>query len=186
MALDLPTIRAARFPATVDHAIALLGTNKPTPCLDHTLLRELLSSSDGARGALVAVLSDPSIPHCDLPVDPDFAAVLSHMARCDHPHADTLRTLLVKNLVMPTAMTVTYANQNNTQLAQASEMTATRAANLLTLVADDHRVKHIITDFINGLEHDQGRFGTFAQKWAYGQEQRQKAINALRQTLRPS
>ncbi|PXF44238.1 hypothetical protein BWQ96_06019 [Gracilariopsis chorda] len=179
MSLDIPTIRAARFPATADHAATLLGTTKPTPSLDDALLRELFSSSDGARGALVAVLSYPSIPHCDDPLDQKLASVVSEIASRDDEAGATLRTLLVTNVVMPNAMTVTYRQLGKTQLMEASAMTARRAANLLRIVSADQKVKDIAREFVRGLRDDLGTFGAFATKWQYGKGEREQAIKGI-------
>ncbi|CAN8065494.1 unnamed protein product, partial [Agarophyton chilense] len=178
-------MRAARFPQTVHIAAELLGNSKPMPASSVASLTELLQTPDGARGALVAVLSDARLPHCDEPLDERFVSLVERVAARDDAMARDLRALLVTNLVMPTAMTVYYAERAESQLLEASRLTAARAAALLRAVAHIPPLQQVADEFVTGLRCEQGAFGAFGAKWGYGPHQREKAIQAIRAAVPP-
>ncbi|KAI0559732.1 hypothetical protein FGB62_139g231 [Gracilaria domingensis] len=128
---------------------------------------------------LVTVLSNPNVPHCDEPLDAQFAALIEEVASRDDAVGEDLRKLLVTNVVMPNAMVVFYRERGDDELLKGSELTARRAVSLLKVVSENESVKQVAHEFARGLREDEGTFGGFAKKWGYGEAQRDEAIKGI-------
>lgn len=183
MALDAAKIRSARFPTTVEHATELLGTSKPVPVSNCNLLRELLKTSDGARGVMVAALSQEELPHCEQPLDDRFTSLVVDAASMHNEIGKMLQKLMVTNVVMSNAMTVTYKTKGDTESLKGSELTARRAQNLLRVMSGNEEVNNVAREFIRGLNQNEGQFRNFSVKWGYGEGEKKQAVKALKETL---
>jgi len=135
-----------------------------------TLLRALVSTTSGARGWFVSLLTDPAFgPVFDRPVDETFLAAL-----CESPDPNV--KLMTMNVAMSTATELTHLSMGNPDLAASSRMTAERASVLALELME--RLPGLRDSFVGlrsavdgGAEGDK-EWLKFCKKWGYGQEQR--------------
>mmetsp|Transcript_35885 Transcript_35885/g.70603 ORF Transcript_35885/g.70603 Transcript_35885/m.70603 type:complete len:243 (-) Transcript_35885:74-802(-) len=143
----------------------------PMPAGAVDLLRALVSTTSGARGWFVTLLTDPDYgPVFARPVD---ATLLS--ALCDSPETNV--ELMTMNVAMSTATELTHLSMGNPELAANSRVTAERAGVLALEVMD--RMPGLRDSFValrsavDGTEEEGDKFWLkFCKKWGYGPEQR--------------
>lgn len=138
-----------------------------------THIAALAATMNGARGFFVTFLTN------------DFA--LSNTAQdavaqalCTSP--DIVAELLVKNLVMSTAMTLTHRRQDNTDMAQQSQRTREQTAALigqLQLSTVDQEAQHLWQSLTEGA----GPYTEFLERWGYDAEQKQAMQTVLSQVF---
>lgn len=132
-------------------------------------ISSLLVSQNGARGFFVSYLTgDWSI--ADYPTDGIVAALVAA------PGA--VAELLVKNLVMSTAMAIAHRRGGNESQAQDSERVRDRTAQLIKL-ANLEQVSQIATLVKTAAETGEGEYNGFLTKWGYDREQREAIANSL-------
>jgi hypothetical protein len=136
------------------------------------MIQDLVRSENGARGFFVTYLSDP----CPLADQPGQVVI------------DALQTapgvvspLLVKNLVMSTAMAITHRRNQDEAMAQGSDQVRSRTLRLiqsLPLLQLREQARHLAESIRTGT----GDYQAFLERWSYDLEQKQAMKVALEQT----
>lgn len=185
----LPTrdqLLSASFRDSVSHAATIMrGVASEIPEEKGVLLDAMLSSSNGARGFFVTLLSEEDVTIADAdPLPPGLVSLLQRYAT-----SETVADLLVKNLVMSTAMVHYYEAANQSELAGNSARTARRAEAVLRAAKADGEVGEVTSsvimslarEMIDGLLHESAasRYKEFGNKWGYNKSQREAASAAL-------
>ncbi len=129
----------------------------------------LVATENGARGFFVTYLSD-SRPLADQPTQ----VVLDALAGSPV----IVSPLLVKNLVMSTAMAITHRRNQNGHLAEGSDQVRARSLNLLQDLAFPE-LKQQAQEMATSLETGRGSYQPFLDRWQYDPEQRQAMLQAL-------
>lgn len=127
-------------------------------------LAQLLTSPAGARGFFVIFLGGDYASG-----DPGLREILAHAPA---PVAE----LLVKNLVMSTAMILTHQRRADAQGAAGSQRVQRRSAELLTYLP---LARAHIQDMCEALTNGTGPHGEFLIKWGYDIEQKESMLKAL-------
>lgn len=132
-------------------------------------IASLVKTKDGARGFFVAYLSD-------------------NRSIADHPSPEVISALqaspqwvselLVKNLVMSTAMTVTHSRDNNEEMVHNSARVAARSAALIIATNLD-LAQEKLQQMYSSLQTGEGEYSQFLTRWQYDHEQRQKMREAI-------
>ncbi len=133
----------------------------------------LVATMNGARGFFVTFLTN----EFELAQEQEDA-----IATALRTAPDTIAGLLVKNLVMSTAMTLTHSRQNHPDMVQQSQLTKERTAtiiNRLKLPAVDQEAQQLW----QSLTTDTGSYTEFLQKWGYDTEQKQAMQTAMSDTF---
>ncbi len=122
----------------------------------------LVGTVNGARGFFVAYLTDDR-PLADSPADYLIAA----LRHAPDPVAD----LLVKNLAMSAAMSITHQRNQNPDMVASSQRVQQRSAQLIQRLnlPSIHSKLH---DLLTTLTSDTGPYTAFLQRWGYDAEQR--------------
>ena len=152
--------------ATTRQLLENFVTGALTPDQLQTAITTLLRTSNGARGFFVVWLTH------------DWQVSLAPIVHALNTHPDPSRELMVKNLVMSTAMAITHQRQGNATQAQMSLATARRSTELLNQWKHPH-LASIVQSMIASIDTDGGDYGSFLQKWGYDTEQKQAMKSAL-------
>jgi hypothetical protein len=134
-----------------------------------TEISSLLGSQNGARGFFVSYLTG-DWSSADHPTDGIVAALVAA--------PDAVAELLVKNLVMSTAMVIAHRRGGNESQAHGSERVRDRTARLIKLANLDE-VGRIATLVKTAAETGDGEYNSFLTKWGYDREQREAIANSL-------
>jgi hypothetical protein len=133
---------------------------------------DLVASENGARGFFVVYLSDPRS---------QAAAPTNAIITALKTAPDVVAPLLVKNLVMSTAMAITHRRNQKEELATGSERVQGRSLNLI-----QHLQTAQLTEQAAALAHSlhtgNGTYQAFLTRWGYDAEQQQAMAQALKQT----
>lgn len=130
---------------------------------------DLIATENGARGFFVTYLSDPR-PLADSPTQTVLDALATSPA--------VVSPLLVKNLVMSTAMAITHRRNQNEELAKGSDQVKARSLKLLQYLTFPE-LKQQAQELATSLETGKGRYQSFLERWQYDTEQRQAMLQAL-------
>ena len=136
-----------------------------------TQITALVSSKPGARGFFVAYLtSELSL------ADNPSVGVLNALKSSP----DLVGELLVKNIAMSTAMTITHQRNNDPENSRNSATVARRSINLAKQLDLD-----LITEELNQLHQTlttgEGSYQEFLNKWGYDAEQKEMISKAIEQ-----
>lgn len=151
------------------------SNGEPMPEEATLLLRALISTTSGARGWFVSLLTDPYFePVFVPPIDEAFLSAL-----CDNPEPNI--KLMTMNVAMPTAMEVTHSLNGSKDLAESSQMTARRASILVTELIDRlPELKATLESLLSAVsidgdknqkndgDKDVKEWIKFCKKWGYG------------------
>lgn len=129
----------------------------------------LAATENGARGFFVTYLSDPR-PLADQPGQTVLDALASSPT--------IVSPLLVKNLVMSTAMAITHRRNQNENLAEGSEQVKARSLKLLQHLTFPE-LKQQAQDMATSLKTGKGSYQSFLERWQYDAEQRQAMLQVL-------
>ncbi len=158
---------------TFEDAIAYTNTLQARKDLEASQLKAeveaLVKTSNGARGFFVSFLTG----EWELADSPSEAIIQALQAE---PTA--IAELLVKNLVMSTAMAITHQRNGNPEQAHDSERVAKRTALLIKKV-DLPEVRAIAVQMQNSAIFNTGDYKAFLEKWGYDAEQKQAIANVL-------
>lgn len=136
-----------------------------------SMLTDLMSSENGARGFFVTYLTD----------DRDFADQPSPaIAQALKTSPEIVSELLVKNVAMSTAMAISHRRQQNEDMAQGSDRVQRRTAHLIQLVQLP-QVSQKAEKLQESAATGTGEYQTFLDRWNYDAEQRQAIQAALEQ-----
>ena len=157
--------------ATTQSLIVQIEVEKLSESEIEKAVGSLLQNKQGARGFFVAYLTS-ELPLVDNPSPGIINALKSF--------PDLVSELLVKNLAMSTAMTITHRRNNDRENAQSSEQVARRNANLIKQLNLD-----LITEELNKLNTTintgEGSYQEFLQQWGYDDEQKEMISKAIAQ-----
>lgn len=206
--MSLPSTEAlqtSKFPGTAEQASQIFHDAQAVSRLtdEHTnLLSVLLQNSHGARGLFVSLLSDENVQLADTsPPDDVLIKLFVQAGVNDHSpndggklrQAHYIRELAIKNVVMPSAMVVTYGLRGDVELKDASMKTRDRAIRVLAawhhLEAEsadhvhDPAVREVALQMRDALTGQGGPYEPFVNKWGYGQNERVAMVDALRQVF---
>lgn len=205
---SLGDLRVAKFPKTAEHASNIFHSaaqKGPLGAPHLPLLSTLASNSHGARGLFVALLSDPNVSMADSkPIDPTLITMLAttegdieeeESAKTNlKSHGEYIRSLAIKNIVMPAAMVWRYRKDGKPDLMESSALTRDRAIRVATAwhSEDESRrraglgsltVCDTAREMRNALEGRGGIYESFVHKWGYGEEERSTMVASLRQAF---
>lgn len=140
------------------------------------LLAELFRSSDGVRGFFVNYLTDPTLAKPDRAEPP--AALLDAIGGT--PDKQMLSELMVMNVVMPSATSMSHMRNGDVEAAEGSRLTAKRASALLSSAA----IERAHADMLAVLAVCEGQgpcatvteerlqfWGAFCDRWQYDEVQ---------------
>lgn len=181
----------ARLAAMLTESCA---NGEPMPAEAAGTLRALISTSAGARGWFVTLLTDPRFePVFRPPLD---EALLEAIEASPDPNI----RLMTMNVAMSTATELVHLANGNDDLAAASRMTSERSTVLLTALLDrlpglreaaeallaavqpdDDSTAAAAAEDDGSLARDE--WLTFCQKWGYGTDQREAIRKKLASVL---
>ena len=127
------------------------------------IVTTLVNSENGARGFFVVYLTS-DLPLADNPSEGVVNALKTS--------PEIVSELLVKNLAMSSAMSVTHRRNNDENMAKSSEKVAQRNGNLIKLTNLDlssQKLEELKQTIIN----NNGSYQAFLEKWQYDEEQKQ-------------
>jgi len=156
------------------------GNGEPMPDEAISLLRALISTTSGARGWFVSLLTNPDFePVFIPPIDESFLIALN-----DNP--DPNIKLMTMNVAMSTATEITHLRNGNDDFAEGSRTTSRRATVLAREVLGREDLLPGLRAEVEGLMSAvDGREGgnkewiKFCKKWGYGEEEKE----AIRKTV---
>ncbi len=122
----------------------------------------LVATPNGARGFFVTYLTDDR-PLADSPAD----YLIEALRHAPDPVAD----LLVKNLAMSAAMSVTHQRNQNPDMVASSQRVQQRSAQLIQRL-NLPSLYSKLQDLLTSLTNEAGAYTTFLQRWGYDAEQR--------------
>lgn len=160
------------FEQSIDYTADLLtriDLNEITDRELQTSIEALIRTENGARGFFVSYLTgDWEI------ADHPTPAIVESLRTVPTPNAE----LLVKNLVMSTAMAIAHRRMGNETQAQGSDRVRDRTANLIMLVklAEVSRIAALVK---TAAESGIGEYNNFLTKWGYDREQRDAIAHRL-------
>jgi hypothetical protein len=134
---------------------------------------DLVATMNGARGFFVTFLTH------DFECSDEQKSAISAALRTA---PDIVAGLLVKNLVMSTAMTLTHRRQNNLDMVQQSQLTRERTAAVIDQVQLP-AVEQEAQQLWQSLTQETGTYTDFLQRWGYDAEQKQAMQAAMSQTF---
>ncbi len=135
-------------------------------------IRDLVATENGARGFFVTYLTQENLPNNHPP----------YVIRALKSSPEIVSELLVKNLAMSTAMTITHRRQNNEKMAQSSINVTHRTTKLIQLL-ELNQITAKLTQMRESAATDKGNYSTFLQRWGYDQEQKQVIGEKMTQLL---
>ncbi len=141
--------------------------------LESGAIAKLTSSINGSRGFFVSYLTVENSP-ASQPLEPVLAALASN--------PDTVNDILVKNVVMAAAMTVTHGRNGDEAMVAASQRTSDRSAahvNGLLARGGAAALEKAVRHMDEALSYGAGNYVGFLEKWGYDDEQRQVMARAI-------
>ncbi|MGB7413220.1 MAG: hypothetical protein WA902_03345 [Thermosynechococcaceae cyanobacterium] len=169
-----------QVPPTVSFqgAIALTQTlftniDPLTPAEIESHVSDLVATMNGARGFFVTFLTN------DFELSQEKRDAIA-TALSTTP--DIVAELLVKNLVMSTAMILTHSRQENPETAQQSQQTQERTAAIIKQVQLP-AVEQEAQQLWQSLTTETGAYTDFLQKWGYDAEQKQAMKTVMSETF---
>jgi hypothetical protein len=132
----------------------------------------LVQTENGARGFFVTYLGDDR-PIADAPP----TAVL----RALQTAPEIVAPLMVKNLVMSTAMAIHHRRNQDEDMVKGSELVRQRSLYLIQQLRTP-QLQDQARKLAASLDTDSGEYVAFLQRWGYDSEQRAMMRQALAQT----
>lgn len=129
----------------------------------------LVKSQNGARGFFVSFLTSEETL-ADNPT-PDIIQALASSP-------DTVAELLMKNLAMSAAMTVTHLRDDNQQMAIESQRVKSRTLRLIETI-DMPELLEMAAQLRESALTWEGSYKIFLQRWQYDAEQREAICQAI-------
>jgi len=127
------------------------------------IVTTLVNSENGARGFFVVYLTS-DLPLADNPSEGVVNALKTS--------PEIVSELLVKNLAMSSAMSVTHRRNNDENMAKSSEKVAVRNGNLIKLT-DLELSSQKLAALTQTIINNSGIYQAFLDKWEYDEEQKQ-------------
>ena len=167
---DLKFEEAIAFTESLLHQIEA-GELSPEEIVE--AISTLVQTENGARGFFVTYLASNNTL-ADHPSEQVVQALRSN--------PEIVSELLVKNLAMSAAMTLTHHRDENEAMAQGSERVRDRTAMLIKLVELNEirdRCKQLLESAVTGAGHYQA----FLDRWGYDAEQRQLICRVMESVI---
>lgn len=161
------------FEEAIAYTESLLSRNDLDEFQLESEIAALVQTANGARGFFVCFLTG-AWQLADAPSSAVIRALQSH------PKA--IAELLVKNLVMSTAMAITHRRLGNSEQAEGSDLVAKRTTILIEKV-NLIEVWEIGKQLKESATSSNGEYATFLDKWGYDAEQKQAIANLLNKIL---
>jgi len=141
----------------------ILSSEKLTEEDIENVISLLVMSENGARGFFVNYLT----------TEREFAEQPSTgVINALKSSPEIVSELLVKNLAMSTATTITHQENGDEDLAKGSEVVQRRTLNLLEKLALP-QIKEKLLALTESLKTNQGKYQSFLERWGYDQEQKE-------------
>jgi hypothetical protein len=169
---------------TFDRAISLstdliytvdCGEVSPADAVEH--LNSIVSSTNGARGFFVALLTGESALSKDVPEA--FIEVFKN-------HPEIICDLLIKNLIMSATMAVTHNRNHDAKMEASSLAVNQKTKNIIQRLDNEAMARHILsmTDAIvhklaTGEDDHGSDYSPFLQRWRYDADQLKHALASL-------
>ncbi len=132
-------------------------------------LTSLVKTMNGARGFFVTYLT------ADLScVDNPSQSILNALKTSP----EFVSELMVKNLVMSTAMAITHNRNSDSEMAQNSQKVSRNSANLINKLQLD-LLQAKLQEMAKSLSTNSGEYQEFLAKWGYDDEQKQAMLEAV-------
>lgn len=176
---SVETLRGASFMSCVEHSRTILSGSTSVDSTQLELISALLSTSNGARGLLVTLLSDEAVGMADVePVAEELVGVIAE-------GGEETRGLMAKNVVMSSCMVVEYGRRGQVEMGKGSLLTRERAVRVAKAVRKvDQGLDRVLREMTSELEGGEGRFKGFAEKWRYDEEQKREGVKWLNEVLK--
>jgi hypothetical protein len=142
----------------------LMGEGDITDIEVERAIAQLVQSMNGARGFFVTYLSS-EFSLANQPVE----AVLKALQTAP----ETVASLLVKNVAMSTAMSITHRQQNHPELADGSLKVQRRSVLLIEKLRSPE-LKAELQQLLESLSTGSGEYQVFLERWGYDAEQKQE------------
>lgn len=177
-------LQSASFLDSVRHAETLLGFRATTLSAENAALVDtMLGTSNGARGFFVTLLSQPAVL---LAEQEPLPCELDRLLR-KHCRVALVADLIVKNLVMSSAMALQYRGDGKSGLASGSALTSARSATVAraTYRVGGSSVPALVDRMLYALEGKgvadggMGVYVPFVEKWGYDDAQRRHCAAVL-------
>lgn len=132
-------------------------------------LTSLVKSMNGARGFFVTYLTG-DYSCVDNPPQSIINALQSS--------PEIVSELMVKNLVMSTAMAITHNRNSDPEMTQNSQKVSQRSANLINKL-ELNLLQEKLQEMAKSLSQNLGEYQEFLEKWKYDNEQKQAMYKAV-------
>jgi hypothetical protein len=165
-----PTSQPLSFEQAIAKTETLLDQQADHSISDQDFGKELellFQTENGARGFFVTFLTGEWQV-----ADQNNPAIIAALTA--YPQAE----LLVKNLVMSTAMAIIHRRNQNFAQVQGSERVATRTAQLINQL-ESPQIQAIAQQMVDSAKGDSQVYSNFLQKWGYDPEQKIAIANCL-------
>ncbi|MBI2810937.1 MAG: hypothetical protein HYX67_08935 [Candidatus Melainabacteria bacterium] len=140
-------------------------------------LNTIVSSTNGARGFFVALLTGESALSNDLPEE---------FIDSFRSHSDVVCDLLTKNLIMSATMAITHRRNDDAKMEASSLAVCEKTKRIIRRLDNEAMARHLLsmTDAIQHKlqtgEDDHGSdYSPFLQRWRYDAEQLKQGLVAL-------
>lgn len=159
---------------TFEDAIAL--TEDFIAQIDHlsekeksVIISSLVTSENGARGLFVTYLTS------DNPIVDNLSEGIINGLKTS---PEIVSELLVKNVAMSTAMSITHTRNNNPEMAQNSLKVTQRSINLIRQLSLAE-IREKIDLLIETIKQEKGMYQNFLTRWGYDQEQKKAILETI-------
>jgi hypothetical protein len=151
------------------------GEITPAAAVEH--MDSIVSSTNGARGFFVALLTGESKLSDNLPQE--FIEVFKK-------HPEIICDLLIKNLIMSATMAVTHNRNGDAKMEASSRSVNQKTKNIIQRLDNEAMGRHILsmTDAIHhklttGEDEHGSDYSPFLQRWRYDGEQLNQGLLSL-------
>lgn len=135
----------------------------------------IVSTKNGGRGFFVAYLTS----NLSLPDKPSPGIIQGLKLKSSEK---IVSDLLVKNLAMSSAMTVTHTRNNDVDNIQGSQRVYRRTSNIIQQINLDS-IKEELKKLEATIADEDGEYNDFLERWGYDVQQQQAIKRAIADTL---
>ena len=164
--------QAISFPQAIQATQSLMEKMNSQQLDEITIEKEISSivnTKNGGRGFFVAYLTS-EMPLADKPSLGVINGLKSSM--------DVVGELLVKNLAMSSAMTITHSRNQDLDNIEGSRRVCQRTGNLIQIIAQDS-INQELEKLKNTIADGEGEYSDFFKRWGYDSEHQQAIKEAI-------
>lgn len=187
---SVKTVRSASFMECVEHTVTILGEEEGQGAKNGMieeqveLLHVMMGTSNGARGVLVSLLSDPRVTTADGEGAQEFVERVVLKWDEEEEERGRIRELLVKNVFMSSSMAVWYARQGDEEKRKGSVLTRERAVRVTRDVGQaDSGLRGVGMEMVCSAETGKGAYVGFLDKWGYDEGQKAEGAKWVRRAV---